>query len=642
MATWFWSNLTAMARKVLEDSSEPPEEGAREFDIRTKALTRPAYTTAAGLPANRPGVGLSKTPRSARSSARGQASGRSSTASDSARRVASGEDLFGGTRESAVPAAVYVRFQKSQENRAKAEQARAERVERDGKRAEMARQQYEETQEIRNRMRGRNEAAKIELVERNLEIGEVVREERADIERTIEMRRIQLKEDHKAKYVLDGGGFGNRNARLAAEEEHMDEMERQAAQEDRRNRRQYAHAYKKQQAEENRALVEMRRMQNAERLAFAFAERQRLRNEGAQEMRDDSAMKLGRFEMEEEERKAKVAATRDRIQEHHRVAMENREKRRIQRQKFHHKAEVRDQAYRHEEEAKLMAQNRAIRNAIFGGRYVSKEAATEFDSSAFRKLFSMDDTADAQIAEANLEMLARIENVELRTDADVNDDAAGLARIEFAKASEERKAREQEEMSKANAEMRERIKNTKPAVDDLMDDEAAAVRRAEMAAEAEARRAQKASIAAEKNEALKQRLANVKAATDNDVSDDEVGAARKAAAAAAAERKRVEAERIARENEALRQRLANIKAVTDDDVNDDEGGAIGAARAKMAAQSKANRRAQSEQLARTNAAARARLRQVKAVVDDDISDDAAGMARAGYDLHHREGNEYSS
>ena len=289
-----------------------------------------------------------------------------------------------------------------------------------------------------------------------------------------------------------------------------------------------------------------------------------------------------------------------------------------------------------------MAQNRAIRNAIFGGRYVSKEAATEFDSSAFRKLFSMDDTADAQIAEANLEMLARIENVELRTDADVNDDAAGLARIEFAKASEERKAREQKEMSKANAEMRERIKNTKPAVDDLMDDEAAAVRRAEMAAEAEARRAQKASIAAEKNEALKQRLANVKAATDNDVSDDEVGAARKAAAAAAAERKRVEAERIARENEALRQRLANIKAVTDDDVNDDEGGAIGAARAKMAAQSKANRRAQSEQLARTNAAARARLRQVKAVVDDDISDDAAGMARAGYDLHHREGNEYSS
>ena len=120
---------------------------------------------------------------------------------------------------------------------------------------------------------------------------------------------------------------------------------------------------------------------------------------------------------------------------------------------------------------------------------------------------------------------------------------------------------------------------------------------------------------------------------------------RKAAAAAAAERKRVEAERIARENEVLRQRLARVKAVTDDDVNDDvmEGGAIGDARKRMAEKSRADRRARAAQLAKSNATARARLQNVKAVVDDDISDDVAGMARAGYDLHHHSGDgEYSS
>lgn len=555
------------------------------------------------------------------------------------------QDLFGGTRESAVAASIYARFEKSKENRAAFEQARAEKLERDEQRAEMARQQYEETQRIRNHLRGRNEAAKLDLIERNLEIGEEVREERAAIERTIEERRLQLKAAHKAKYQLDGGGFGNRNARLAAEEEQLDEEVRQQAQEDRRRRRQHAYTYKKQQAEENHALVQFRRKQNAERLAHAFQERQRRANEGADDLRADSAMKLDRFAAEEEEWKAEVARRRERIQSHHQAAMEEREKRRIMRQKKHHAAEKRDQAYRAAEEARLMESNRAIRNAIFGGRYVSKEAATEFDKSAFRKLFSMDDTADAQIAAENLEMLERIEKVELRTDVDISDDAAGEARITFARESQERREREQEEMDKANAELRERIKNAKPAVDDLMDDEAAAVRRAEMAAEADRRRAEKAKIAAEKNEALRQRLANVKAATDNDVSDDEVGAMRKAAAAAAAERKRVEAERIARENEALRQRLARVKAVTDDDVNDDvmEGGAIGDARKRMAEKSRADRRARAAQLAKSNATARARLQNVKAVVDDDISDDVAGMARAGYDLHHRSGDgEYSS
>ena len=40
-------------------------------------------------------------------------------------------------------------------------------------------------------------------------------------------------------------------------------------------------------------------------------------------------------------------------------------------------------------------------------------------------------------------------------------------------------------------------------------------------------------------------------------------------------------------------------------------------------------------LAKQNLQFKKKLANAKAAVDDDISDDAAGMARKGYDLHHR-------
>ena len=87
-------------------------------------------------------------------------------------------DAMGTVRESPVVASVYVRYEKSLENQAKAVQARAERQHRDEIRQQMATEQYEETQERRNRVRGASKAAKYDLVNRNREKGQIVRDER--------------------------------------------------------------------------------------------------------------------------------------------------------------------------------------------------------------------------------------------------------------------------------------------------------------------------------------------------------------------------------------------------------------------------------------------------------------------------------
>ena len=46
--------------------------------------------------------------------------------------------------------------------------------------------------------------------------------------------------------------------------------------------------------------------------------------------------------------------------------------------------------------------------------------------------FSQDDIAEEEIAEANEEYLRRLRETKSRTDDEINDDAAGLARAEFA------------------------------------------------------------------------------------------------------------------------------------------------------------------------------------------------------------------
>ena len=78
------------------------------------------------------------------------------------------------------------------------------------------------------------------------------------------------------------------------------------------------------------------------------------------------------------------------------------------------------------------------------------------------------------------------------------------------------------------------------------------------------------------------------------------------------------------QNAEMRRRVTSTRAVTDDDVSDE---AAGMAREAMANKLMANREAKAAQLAAENAEAREKLRNVTAKVDDDIADEAAGAAR---------------
>lgn len=140
---------------------------------------------------------------------------------------------------------------------------------------------------------------------------------------------------------------------------------------------------------------------------------------------------------------------------------------------------------------------------------------------------------------------------------------------------------------------------------------------------------QAARIAAE-NALMRERLSSVQAKTDDDIGDEAAGAARAAAAEKSKKRREEEQARLAEENRQFQERIKNTQAKTDDDVLDDEGGAVAQARAAAAASSKAKKEAAQAELDRQNAEMRERLDNVVAAVDDDISDEAAGMARDEY------------
>ena len=106
-----------------------------------------------------------------------------------------------------------------------------------------------------------------------------------------------------------------------------------------------------------------------------------------------------------------------------------------------------------------MRSKQDVRDSVYGGRYVSQEAATEMAGTSFERLFYMhvDDKIDAEIDAANAEMLKRIETVAQRTDDEIVDDTAGEARAKFAAMSRARKNLEQARISRANAEHRARV-----------------------------------------------------------------------------------------------------------------------------------------------------------------------------------------
>ena len=150
--------------------------------------------------------------------------------------------------------------------------------------------------------------------------------------------------------------------------------------------------------------------------------------------------------------------------------------------------------------------------------------------------------------------------------------------------------------------------------------------RAEAAAASKARKeAESAKLEAE-NAAMRERLKNVVAVTDDDITDDvaadgTVGAGRAEAAAASKARKEAEAAKLEAENAAMRERLKNVKAVTDDDITDAVAadGTVGAGRSEAAAASKARKDAEAARLEAENAAMRERIATTAPRTVDEIS-----------------------
>ena len=105
-------------------------------------------------------------------------------------------------RSSAIPVGLFVKFEVSNENIKKAEQARKEREQRDLIRLKAAQRQYEETQKRREKARAVNATVKEDMIARNLEQGRVVRAHKSEWEQQRQEARdsffaeTKLRADH--------------------------------------------------------------------------------------------------------------------------------------------------------------------------------------------------------------------------------------------------------------------------------------------------------------------------------------------------------------------------------------------------------------------------------------------------------------
>ena len=316
---------TWQASARLDPSASSLPEGVSPFHVRSMGLTRPAYAPMSGRSpsAARPAAARSSARSSARrpKSARDSpfATGRSGASEEELKRFAEDEeladlqDLFSGQRESPVAAGMFARYQWSQDNLAKAMQARAERSARDEEREEMRIQQYEETQDRRNRMRGRNAAVKNELIARNLEGGNMGRQEREDNNRFIEERKQQWHEELRERLEIAAGGFGNINERLAAQEAEADRMEREESSREKQARMDHINSFRKMTAEKNKEAADTLRETTERGMHSALSNSHRRKYLDAEDKRAGSRSAQELFAERERERKAKTAEAKARV-----------------------------------------------------------------------------------------------------------------------------------------------------------------------------------------------------------------------------------------------------------------------------------------------------------------------------------------
>ena len=622
LANFMWGGEEIKDEVSIQDDDDDEQLRPSAFEIRTFQRTKRAY--ASSKPRGHHRSAASNSMASVTSLASFSSSMNSfRTDLEEDDELAHLQDLF-SARESPLVASVYARYQVSQDNLARANRARAERAKRDDMRDDNYRQVHEEAQERRARVRGRNDRAREALNRRNLEHGRSIRLQREEIMQAIEEARQQGHDKVRARVLEANGGYESLDARLDAQEEAAATALRAIHSKAKRDREVQAQARKVERESKNKEHAEALREETTARLGSAMLEARSKKALVAKDKRVSSKEAKATFELNEREYMEKAKAAKA-IADASR-ANAARARKDLEAKKALEVAAVQKVISTQVASAReaILHANRERRRAVFSARYVTRAAATEFAGSTFQKLYLMDDEADAQIDAANKDMFLRIVTVDQRTDDDIDDEAAGMARIKLAATSKALKAAEAARIQRDNVEIKQRLRATKASTDNKMDDEPAVARRRELALEGKARRAREAMALAVKNEEFQRRIRSARAVTDNDISDEDAGMARIHAEKAAHALREAEAARIARRNAIEKKALANVQAKTDDDVMDEKAGM---ARGRMAEDAKAKRASSARRLAKSNTEMRSRLKNVTAVVDDDVSDDAAGKAR---------------
>lgn len=307
----------------------------------------------------------------------------------------------------------------------------------------------------------------------------------------------------------------------------------------------------------------------------------------------------------------------------------------------------------------MLDTNRQLRLKLFSSRYVTEQEAAQFEQSTFRKLYSMDDVSDEQIAKQNAELHAHIQAAHAVVDDDALDDITGLSggltlaqqRAKHKAEMEAKRQADAAERQRKNTAMKARLSKVQAVVDTDVSDDLVMFDGVQMT-ETQARRSlfdkkQAMRDAAEqerldRNKETKTRMSKIQARTDDDIGDEAAGAQRVAKAKQSKDRKKSEAAALAAKNKQQAVRIEGAKAAVDDDVLDDAvagGGTVGDLRSQLVDESALKKQVEQQRLAAANAEERERIANVQSRTDDDISDDAAGMARKGYDIHFRDWGE---
>ena len=182
-------------------------------------------------------------------------------------------------------------------------------------------------------------------------------------------------------------------------------------------------------------------------------------------------------------------------------------------------------------------------------------------------------------------------------------------------------------MASENAEWKERIEKLKPRIDDNVEDEETGLARARLRKEVEKKRQVEAEERKGKAAEFFSRVKAAKPLTDEswslrDLEAADVARGRMAAESRTARSARREA--IKKANREMKKMLSQVKALTDNDISDEIAGEF---RAKKAAESTARRKARAEDLSRKNKEMQKRIANATSRTDDDVTDEAAGDAR---------------